>query len=63
MTELAAAKGRDTYDVPYLKKRIEEKFKGKIVIANVNGNPNVIHLSNIQNLTGFFQPADVKLKK
>ena len=42
MRQYAEAKGRDSYDSRYLKKRIEEDFEGKIVITNVNGNSDVV---------------------
>ena len=38
MAELAAAKEREGYSLCYLKKRVEENFKEKTVITNVNGN-------------------------
>ena len=38
MVDLASAKEREGYSLDYLKKRVEEGFKGQIVIICVNGN-------------------------
>ena len=38
MVDLATAKEREGYSLHYLKKRVEEGFKGQIVIICVNGN-------------------------
>ena len=38
VANLGATKEREGYSLPYLKKRVEGNFKGKIVITNVNGN-------------------------
>ena len=42
MADLAAAKERECYSSSYLKKCVEEDFKGQIVITNVNGNVDVV---------------------
>ena len=42
MSELCVEKGRNPYDKKYLKKRITEDFDGSIIIANINGNADVI---------------------
>lgn len=41
MVDLAAAKEHKYYSSPE-KKRVEEDFKGQIVIQNVNGNVGVV---------------------
>ena len=38
MVDLATAKEREGYSLHYLKKRVEEGFKGQIVKICVNGN-------------------------
>ena len=42
MADLAAAKELEGYSSPYLKNRVEEDFKRKIVITSVNRNVDVV---------------------
>ena len=58
----------DAYDARYLKKRIEDDFKGQIVITNVNGNPDAITFTStaskiLQDVQKIKSSTDVEVEK
>ena len=70
MADLAAAKEREGYSSPYLKKHAEEDFKGQIqrVITNVNGKVDVVTFRStaakiLQEFRNRKTSGDIEVKK